>query len=353
MKKVVFIFIFVFNLALISMSQITISSSSFPTAGHIITEQQGTEFAGVTVGNAGTNLTWDLTNLLMDSQTKTGVVAASTLPGYSYFPTANLGFLSEDGNIEFYNASSSDVRVLGGWGDPLGTGYIAIKLNPYVKGLEFPSTYNTNFEGTYNYSITLPFTQQPPFDSIRVTASVNFVNTIDGWGTVSTPVFSNVQCLRQKVREITTQQTYVHYLVWVPAGSAVTDTSYTYRWLSNAFDYTLAQITTDSAGTITSTNWLVSYLPGYLNVAENKAENKEFKVFPNPANSETTITYSQLNQEGELQVYNALGQLVFTEKIAKGTTKSQLNVQSYKNGMYKVVLTEKGKLIGQESIIKY
>ena len=78
----------------------------------------------------------------------------------------------------------------------------------------------------------------------------------------------------------------------------------------------------------------------------------DIKVFPNPATVQTTITYPQQINEGDILIYNTLGQLIFEEKLAKASTQKEINIQSFKAGLYKVILREKGIIMGQVSLVK-
>ena len=75
-------------------------------------------------------------------------------------------------------------------------------------------------------------------------------------------------------------------------------------------------------------------------------------VFPNPTTNQTTISYPQLINEGELQIYNTMGQLVYEEKLVKASSKNEINTQNFKAGLYKVIVREKGIIKGQVGLIK-
>jgi len=66
------------------------------------------------------------------------------------------------------------------------------------------------------------------------------------------------------------------------------------------------------------------------------------KVYPNPATTQATITYPQQNKESQLQIYNMLGQLVYEEKLSKGSSQTSIDTRTYKKGLYKVVVGESG-----------
>ena len=78
----------------------------------------------------------------------------------------------------------------------------------------------------------------------------------------------------------------------------------------------------------------------------------EIKVYPNPATMQTTIAYPQLKEEGYIYIYNMLGQMVYEDKLAKGSMRTNLNIQNYKAGLYKVIIREKGIIKGENTLIK-
>ena len=74
-------------------------------------------------------------------------------------------------------------------------------------------------------------------------------------------------------------------------------------------------------------------------------------VFPNPATTQATISYPMLSSQGQLLVYNTLGQMVYEEALAKNNTQTVVDTRAYDRGLYKVVLREKGELKGQASLL--
>ena len=87
-------------------------------------------------------------------------------------------------------------------------------------------------------------------------------------------------------------------------------------------------------------------------IEEIKPIKEAIRIFPNPATNQTTIAYSQLKEEGTIHIYNLLGQIVYEEKIDKGSSQTKLSIQNYKAGLYKVIVREKGMMIGEVSLVK-
>ena len=70
------------------------------------------------------------------------------------------------------------------------------------------------------------------------------------------------------------------------------------------------------------------------------------RVYPNPATTQTTITYPIVEKAITLQIYNMLGQKVYEEKLSKGSMQTTIDTRAYKKGLYKVVAGESsGSLI--------
>ncbi len=66
----------------------------------------------------------------------------------------------------------------------------------------------------------------------------------------------------------------------------------------------------------------------------------QFQIFPNPATTQTTITYPTAEKAIILHIYNMLGQLVYEEKLQKGSSQTIINTTGFNSGLYKVVVGE-------------
>ena len=66
----------------------------------------------------------------------------------------------------------------------------------------------------------------------------------------------------------------------------------------------------------------------------------EINIFPNPATTQTTITYPIVEKAITLQFYNMLGQKVYEEKLPNGSSQTTIDTRAYKKGLYKVVAGE-------------
>ena len=81
---------------------------------------------------------------------------------------------------------------------------------------------------------------------------------------------------------------------------------------------------------------------------ENADINAQFNLYPNPAGTEVTIEYPVGFKKYQLQLFDALGQLVYDEQLNddgsyNGVLSHKMDVSSFQKGIYIVsVGTESG-----------
>ena len=78
-------------------------------------------------------------------------------------------------------------------------------------------------------------------------------------------------------------------------------------------------------------------------------KNESITIYPNPASDEVYIDFENLEIE-KLDVYNILGETIYSNSILKNNLK--LNVNQWKNGVYIIKYTTHGKLMTKKLTIK-
>ncbi|OFY85104.1 MAG: hypothetical protein A3F72_05000 [Bacteroidetes bacterium RIFCSPLOWO2_12_FULL_35_15] len=335
-KHLLFFSAFVLSL-FTANAQITITQSDMPSVGKVFVSANDTVLSGISVGASGTNKFWNFAGLLNNKKDTSAFVSPGSLTGSSNFPTANLAISDGDANI-FINFNSSSLDLLGVYGDfgpPLG--FTALKFTPAQKHITFPSSYLTTFSGTSSYEIKYA-AAYPGIDSVKATTSENYTSTMDGWGTITTPAFSNVACLRQYKRTISTNTSYTHMIggTWVQQGAPTIDTTYDYSWWSNTKKYPLAEIGTNAAGTVTSATYLFIQTATGI---EEQAENDNIAIFPNPASA--IITIAGLTETSSLNIFDITGKLIESTYLKNSDT--PINISGYENGIYFYEVIDKDK----------
>jgi hypothetical protein len=77
----------------------------------------------------------------------------------------------------------------------------------------------------------------------------------------------------------------------------------------------------------------------------------EVKVYPNPNNGDFILTSSNVNQKCNVEIYNLLGEKIFTETLPQ-TQVNNINLTGEPDGIYLYrVLRETGELVGEGKII--
>ena len=102
--------------------------------------------------------------------------------------------------------------------------------------------------------------------------------------------------------------------------------------------FTITYSYTNGSGCMASNSAAIHVLPCPLVVTELSKVN--IRIYPNPSNG--LINVETADQNGTIQVYNAMGQIVYAEKITR--TSTIINLQSQPAGMYLV------KLEGSEGV---
>lgn len=75
---------------------------------------------------------------------------------------------------------------------------------------------------------------------------------------------------------------------------------------------------------------------------------QNIRFYPNPASDYITIELPNLQEVGELHVYNILGQRVLLKEVTDG---SQVELSTLANGTYIMRIMVKGQLIGNQKLV--
>lgn len=347
MKKNLLLSSFVIS-ALSLSAQIQITTADMPVAGQTYIMANDTNVTSF--GSAGASQTWNFAAWGNHSKDTTIFATPSSVAGASFFPTATLGIDGGDGS-SFMKNSSSQIDILGFYGD-FGFGPMAVPFTPPQKFLTFPSNYLTTYNGTSKYELTF-FIGQPGLDSMKVKASINYTSTIDAWGSLTTPVNSNVSSLRQKYIEISTDSTFL-----LPTGqpwmfnpsspgnpNPRIDTTNNYRWWSNTKKFPVAEITADGNNVVSNAGYLLSMQVG---VNEQAMTKNDLGVFPNPASDK--INFTGISEESYMVILDVNGKLIERSRVKKSNT--SINTTNYQNGIYFYQITAlNGKTIGKGKFV--
>ena len=358
MKKT-FTLLFLMAISSYIFAQISVTTADMPTSASKIRLSTATTIGSINYTATGANHTWDFSALNATSQTIDTFVAVTATSIYYYpsfvltanqaekQPNVNLGIMTLSNEYNFYKNATASYAMIG-YGAQFSVIPIPIPLkydNPDVI-YKFPLNFNNVDSSASNGSVSLATLGYFGEKKKRK-------NTVDGWGTLTTP-YGTFQVLRVKSVINVTDSLHLDTIMTFPINISRTITEY--KWIAKNIGYPLVTITETSTGGLpaTKTYEYIDSVRQFTGIEPiNASKNIELSLYPNPSKEQTTISYN-LNTAAdvELLVYDITGKLVktlFKEKQLKGSHQATFNTTSegIYTGIYFVKLT-----VDNNSIVK-
>jgi hypothetical protein len=89
---------------------------------------------------------------------------------------------------------------------------------------------------------------------------------------------------------------------------------------------------------------------GISNGLIEKSNISKTEIFPNPSNGEFFLQLNAITEDLNLEVYNAIGQLVFKDSITE--IKSKISLVNLPSGIYFMKIKDGNNIIRTEKIVK-
>ncbi len=89
---------------------------------------------------------------------------------------------------------------------------------------------------------------------------------------------------------------------------------------------------------------------GDVSLSVNEDYYSLFSVFPNPANDFVNIEYTS-KKDGSFQLFNVVGQSVFTQTLSAGDQRTTVDVSSLNSGVYFYTLQIEGNVMETKKLI--
>lgn len=302
----------------------------------------------------GADYNWDFSDLTTLSESVTNFVDPSdTDPLYFFLwlasdvaqqTTADIvnDFITIEDIFNFYKLDNSEFSMTGFAGTIAGVPLPILYNDPEII-YEFPSAYNdvTTSESGFNISV-------PGFggwNEHRYRTNEN-----DGWGSLTTPV-GTYDVLRTR-SEIAIVDTFTYDVFEIPFAY----TSIEYRWMAKSNGMPILQINSQEilgTETITQVNYKVGdVVDGIVN--QNNATT-DLTVSPNPAENTVNISFTaSATHAYTLLITDINGKNIIEKNITalNGNNSIHTDLQSLTAGTYFITLTENGKFIATQKIIK-
>lgn len=361
-------------------AQITITAVTFPAVGdtfHYALDLSPANAGFVTPPGGGQ--LWDFSNLQYDQTFQTVYLAPNTGAHSSGFPGADLLINGATGE-SYYNVTNNKVELLGyAGGDPANLGVnVLAKFSPPIIDRQSPLNFFDIAQQTTDLSLPFALSSLPDslvanipganlIDSIRIRINFQRLDVVDAWGDLKIPGLAMpAPVLRQKRTEYTTTALDVHsFIGWVPlsglpggggllGGFLGTDTTVTYRYLSDTYKTEMAVVTlNNSLDTVQSVrfNNIQNITPAPEVDAPGAAS---VQAFPNPAIQWVRFDCNNLPaDEYTLKIFNIVGKVVWKETFqVAGKRSITVDLEDFKKGTYLYSLSDqKGAIIGTKRLV--
>jgi len=350
-------FYLLFFIPQIALGQITITQNDFPQQGthwDIYNDNPPTGIVTVSPGSSAPQ-NWNYSNTFtVDDTSALGFVDPVPLAGSSYFPNSNLGYsLFFFGTISiFFRTDSTGLYIEGQY----ATFPASTHLTTYTNKLFIPApvTYGTN---VLNTNRTTEIVMYDSTASSPSTMHVIYETTYykcNAWGTMSTPLASNVPVLR--IRSGTVFKSDSLFIDSTGTGTAYVFNSVTNSGPEDNIDHTficngqtiLASVLLDSTtNTVVSTSYYNSVISG---IKSETNVHPSFQLYPNPVSGSTIfISTDDPVTNANYEILNSL-----SNTVMNGTFNGSFHIleTNLTPGIYFVKITSASETTTRKLIVR-
>lgn len=355
MKKFYTLTVLLLVLVQVNFGQIILTSNSMQQVG----EKQKVylyDTTGVKEGPAGSNQTWNFSNLVLKNGPLTleYVNPASTTFG-SQFATSNYAVkdpgLSE--SVNYLKLTNSEFVSIGATMAQQGGTTKLIYSDPqkmFTFPFAFGSLVKDDFEGTSTNTKTTNTTYRK--GSLTILA--------DGTGKITLPSGAIVNALRIKGTQIVEDSTYFGFSTYIIIRTKTTSYSWFAENIQGAvfiihnLEYS-SLIDGETMGS-SSTKVVISYDAPTTNIFGAENDQKPFSIYPNPAKSKAYVEYeldNATNVKAVLKDLTGKELAVLDSGIRPlGANSFDLSVESLSSGIYFVEILTEGNKYLQKLIVE-
>lgn len=326
-------------------SQITLTQSDFPQAGDsyvvsIINDAGSFDFV-----TSGANHTWDFTQMLPETQDTIDFISASntSLP-LTYIAAFNNSFTDPEHDADVANKQDyenpvpnvtiedfyafykiqSDAFIQVGAGLTINSAPLPVLFNPMDTIVMLPAAFGDIDTCFSSFSADVPTLGYYSEQRTRY-------NSIDGWGTLTTP-FGTFDALRiSSYSEIHDSLYYDAYGMGFPMDRTETE----YKWYAKNHPIPVLHVIIRDGMSASST---VTYIDSLRNLSLNETTISKVNVYPNPATDEVYIDIDVNHFPLNVVVVDVAGREVLSREISD----NRIDVSGLPKGMYCISLTGSG-----------
>lgn len=278
----------------------------------------------------GTGVTWDYSNGVMDASETQGLVVSS-VSGNATYPNATKMF--SQGTIDQYYHSTASARILDGYIYDAGgmLGVVDVVFSGGLSYITYPFNYGSTVATNFSGNATTGSLPTPvPFNG-------KIVSKIDGTGTLKLMGQDVPDVFRLSIIDTVSAEV-------MGISINLIRTQFEYYETANPETPLFLDATIEVVGVNKERQVLSKNL---AQVGVNTVNIENFKVFPNPAVDEFTVSGSF--SKGNVEVTDMAGRIVFAGEINAGST---VKLTDAKSGIYMVKVSAEGKTAMQKLTVK-
>ncbi len=293
---------------LASFCQISITSANMPSAGDTIRYSIVQNGTGFDFKTAAANTTWNFSSLKATSQGLYEYKKSNETPYILSFGFAALGMKIADslgsGQMSFQNVFTFFKKSTSKW-EAVGIGFQlgALPLPQAGKHTntdeiyQFPLNYKDSDSATFALKIPLTAVILPIGNYFQ---NGNRVNTVDGWGKISTPYQSDIECIR--IKSVITEMDSLAVAITGqdPINFSFPNNRTEYKWLSTTEKIPVLEVSgTEIGGTFTPTTirYRDKYKADSSSTGIKPLSQAQLITYPNPAKDKVTIELPITNSQ--------------------------------------------------------
>ncbi|MCX6234164.1 MAG: T9SS type A sorting domain-containing protein [Bacteroidetes bacterium] len=358
MKRFLFLSFWVVLFSISGLPQITITSDDMLEVGDTIRSSNTLTTGTVDFTLTGEDYTWDFSTLsVLYQQVDTFVSVWSTPLVYQlifFYPIvatvaqkqANFDLIPGLQVTDVYNyyKGSNSAFWEAGYAFTVNGIPLPLKYDDPDVYYNFPVEYGDVDSSSSAYSIGVP-------GFGFYSTSRHRKNTVDGWGTLTTP-FGTFETLRIKSDLQINDSLYIDTLnIGFPINRTLTE----YKWMANGFGEPLLQVTQE--GLVTTVKYIDS-LRILTHIQSDEYKTGFLELYPNPCDDLFYVNTAGFKQGPfKIEIYSVTGQILLQRDyhhVPAGNPVISINISKLEqsNGIYLVVLRNENALYFQRLIVK-
>ena len=97
-----------------------------------------------------------------------------------------------------------------------------------------------------------------------------------------------------------------------------------------------------------NTKYVLQSTDGSIVTNTIELNKKEIKVYPNPTSEFANIVLPSNQSAYTLEIYDVIGNMIFSEKITEGQNNYRINLTDFRSGIYQIVISSKDKVFTEK-----